>query len=68
MPSAHARRHVESLDEPVTKPVHEHQVYLLIGEAEARQLMAGKVPTSVAEQARAAIEWEFELLKLGKRR
>ena len=52
----------------MTLPVHEHRIYLLIGETEARDLMAGKVPESVREQARAAVDWAFELAKLGTRK
>jgi phage N-6-adenine-methyltransferase len=63
-----AVKHVESLDvDPKALPPFEHQIGLRIGEQEARMLMDGVVPESVAEQARCAVDWEFELAKLGTR-
>jgi len=66
--SARAKQHVLGLDDPLVMPTHEHQIFLLVGEGEARELMAGRVPESVKEQARVAVEWEFDLLKLIRRR
>jgi len=37
---------------------HGTEIYLLIGEPEAAALVAGFVPHTVRQQARAAIDWE----------
>ena len=66
--SRSAKAHVEDQDAPVKLPDHEHQIFLLIGEVEARELMAGKVPESVCEQARAAVDWAFAWAQGGKQK
>ncbi len=63
------RRHVEALDEPsfLTPPEPAKPLWFLVEEADAVQLMAGKVPEGIREQARAAIDWEWSALKRGER-
>ena len=41
---------------------HQQEIYLLIGPPEAAALVAGFVPPSVRQQARAALDWEFTTL------
>jgi hypothetical protein len=41
--------------------------YLRVTEADARELLAGKVPEVVRAQARCAIDWEFDLAKSAAR-
>lgn len=65
-PSSKVRQHVERCDD-LSVPQHEHEVFLLVTEATARELLAGNVPESVKEQARAAIDWEFHMLQLSLR-
>lgn len=39
---------------------HAMEIYLLVNETQARELMAGQVPEEVREMARAAIDWSLE--------
>jgi hypothetical protein len=66
--TAKQRAHVESLDEPdffaaeVVKPL-----WFLVHEAEARELLMGRVPEDVREQARCALDWQWDSLRRGER-
>ena len=66
--SRQAKQHVLGFDQPVIAPDHEHEIYLLVNDDEARALLAGNVPDSIKAQARAAIDWEFDLIRCGRRR
>lgn len=59
--------HVRSFDE-LFAATHETRIFLLIGEVEARELWAGRVPESVKEQARAACDWQFPDVQRSQRK
>lgn len=60
--------HVRSFDELfAAKDQGETMIFLLIGEPEARELWAGRVPEAVREQARAACDWQFTDVQRARR-
>jgi len=63
------RRHVEDQDDPdlFTEPLASKPLWFLVHEADARALMLGTVTEAIREQARVAIDWQFDCLRRGER-
>ena len=62
-----AKQHVRELDEELAQEPST-QIYLLITEDDARALRDGRVSEDVQAQARAAMDWEWDLARAQARR
>lgn len=62
-------RRVEDQDQPdfFTEPLASKPLWFLVHEADARALMLGTVSEAIREQARCAIDWQFDALRRGER-